>query len=765
MISATAASSGIQPASGKEKTHYVVVKPGTHPGIVLSTEELASLRGCVNSDDVPGRAYQKLKQIAVSTIPSSLTPKEAVGRQGEQLALQLESMALIYRLEDDREIGRRAVALFKVAAAVDPVAFHQEVGENFFATEHWPEAFAFAWDWLYDLMTQEERAALLTRLEAWSAALFAHTESWWWKEAEYNCGAIPVGANGLLLTAIQAESRHPEFNHWFSECFRKVKQNYFPLTWRDNGFCSEGPGYAHYHKNPTLFGNAVRRTGGEDIIPGSGAVNAMHYLRHQWMPQGGCGPIGDNTEYGRRVFQSIYLHGIRELEDRAGLWTFDNFTDFDRINPLFIVLFYPRDLSPASPGSLNLRTSYYFEFDRNRSGTVFARSAWDDPQAAWFAFVTRYAESNHTHCDMNSFLFSAFGDQFATHANVYPYSHEHHGVDFEHNLIVVDSGGMPAADHRNSAGDDGSILGLLTGVGLGHFADYVRGDAAASYADRTVPGSTPADRADRVAFFAKQGPNPYVLIADDFRKDKQTHDYHWQWYTPGLTMTGTGTTADPFLVDGVNADCRISFLDPGKPEFDFNPVEGGSQRRPIRLGLLRVNRRSSDVRYLAIAIASRKGTAIPTVHPGSAVTGNPSALSAIVKGEGFQDLLVWQPKGALGSGEGRLRCGPIETDGWLAMVRTDPDGKLVGYVLGDGTRLDFNGTRLVNSDQPLSVSADTIETSVTGPRRAREGLAPLPAKGEVKPLDGSSRLLVDGQPLQQRVGRDGQVTINPPSSR
>jgi len=43
---------------------------------------------------------------------------------------------------------------------------------------------------------------VLSSLEQWNAALYDHTESWWWRDAGYNCGAIPVGAQGMLLTAI-----------------------------------------------------------------------------------------------------------------------------------------------------------------------------------------------------------------------------------------------------------------------------------------------------------------------------------------------------------------------------------------------------------------------------------------------------------------------------------------------------------------------------------------------------------------------------------
>jgi hypothetical protein len=740
---------------------YVVVKPGTHPGIVFSKEELPALRKRAQGKSMAADAYRKVKEIAQSDYDSNLTVKQAVGREGNRLSRQLESMALVYQVEGNEQMGRKAVELFKsVATGIDPVEFYRVVDSDFFATEHWPKAFAFAWDWLYELMTPEERETVLKSLEQWNAALYNHTESWWWRDAGYNCGAIPVGAQGMLLTAIQAETHHPDFKRWFSECFRKVTKNYFPQTWRASGVCNEGPGYAHYHKNPTQFLEAVRRTGGPDLIAETGAVNAMHYLRHQWMPQGGCGPVGDNTEYGRRVFQSIYLHGIREMGDEAGIWTFEKYTDRERINPILIFLYYPDNLEPVSPGTLDLRTSFYFEIDRNRAGNVFARSEWDNEQANWFAFVTRYATANHTHYDMDTFLFTAFGEQFATHANIFPYSSKDHGVDFEHNIVIIDEGGMPAQD-RQSAGDDGSIRGYMTGVGLGHFADYVRGDAHLSYADRSVRSSTPALRAERSIIFAKQGSNPYVVVADDIQKDEGEHDYHWQWYTEARSAAGNGTFAEPFLIEGQNARCRIAFVEPATPEHDFRIMKGGNPRRPLELGLLRVNRRGVRVRYLAVGAAWHKDAREPVLRQGPEVQGTSGAESLIVEGENFRDLVIWQPEETADAGGQRLSCGELKTNALMAMVRTDRAGKVVGYVMGDGSSLEFGGKTLARSAQPFSVSADSKRSIATGPRRARQGLEPLPVVGAFWLPDTASEVWADGRRVKASAGPDGMVALKP----
>lgn len=748
-------------APGRAKT-YVAVTPGTHPGIVFCKSELPALRLRAKSGGLAGEAWSRVRRLAASESRSLATVKEAVGREGSRLAEQLEAMALVYQVEQDEALGRRGLAILEnVAGAIDPDEFHRVVDSDFFATEHWPKAFARAWDWLQPLMTEVSRARLLAALEHWNAALFRHTESWWWRDAGYNCGAIPVGAQGILLSSIQGESRHPDLSRWLAECFRKISRNYFSETWRANGICNEGPGYAHYHNNPTLFAEAVRRLGGPDIIPSSGAVNAMHYLRHQWMPQGGCGPVGDNTNYGRRVFQPIYLFGIRETQDAAGLWTFEKYADLDRINPTNVFLHWPDGLQPASPAQSDLPVSEYFEIDPNRAGYIFARNQWDNDRASWFVFTTRYADSNHTHYDMNSFLFTAFGEQFATHENVFSYSHRHHGADLEHNIIIVDQGGMPIADNPGSAGDDGSILGFMTGAATGHFADYARGDAHASYADRSVREDTPAVRADRSALFVKQGPCPYVFLADDMLRSGKEHEYHWQWYTRARSVAGQGTFDDPFVFAGEQAKCRLAFHTPTAPEHDFGLVKGEEPRSRIELGLLRVHQRGARVRYLAVAAASRNGEGDPVLRAGPVPTGAEGACSIVVECGGYSDLIVWQPEETADAPGRLITCGPLKTDALLAMVRTAAGGKVLGYVLGDGRVLEFAGSVLARSSPGFSVSADSAKVMAWGRRRARQNLPPLPAEGELRLPGPATRLWVDGKTAAATAGRGGLVRIGP----
>ena len=97
-------------AAPAEARTYVVVKPGTHPGIVFSEQELPALRERAKGSSPAAEAYGKLREAALADAAGRLTAKEAVGREGRQLSRQLEAMALVYQVERDEQIGRKGIA-------------------------------------------------------------------------------------------------------------------------------------------------------------------------------------------------------------------------------------------------------------------------------------------------------------------------------------------------------------------------------------------------------------------------------------------------------------------------------------------------------------------------------------------------------------------------------------------------------------------------------------------------------------------------------
>jgi hypothetical protein len=188
-------------------------------------------------------------------------------------------------------------------------------------------------------------------------------------------------------------------------------------------------------------------------------------------------------------------------------------------------------------------------------------------------------------------------------------------------------------------------------------------------------------------------------------------------------------------------------------------VKSPNERRPFELGLLRVNRRGVRVRYLAVGAAWRAGARQPVLRSGPKVKGNPSAASLVVEGENFRDLILWQPEEVPDARGVRVACGDLTTDALMAMVRTDRAGNVVGYIMGDGTSMEYAGKTLARSQRPFSLSADGKRSIATGARRARQGLDPLPVAGSFWLPDAASEVWADDVRVQPRTNPGRMVTL------
>ncbi len=694
-----------------------------HPFLMFDKAELAGIAKRKGQDPLLQECWDKMAELAGET------------DQLDEWWEQLEARALIAVASDDKAMARKAIALMQAGLKkTDPDQFYEIGAANFQLHAAPLRALALAWDWLYGYMTAQQRTAILPQLERWCRSCLVSTNKRAWRDADDYVGAIPIGGLGILALAIHADSAHPDANLWLREATRRIGQNYLPTCWKPSGICGEGPNYAIVGlKYPALFAEALRRCGGQDMVGSAGATLASEYLMYQWMPQEGCAPIGDNTGFGRRTFAAEYLLGIARTKDPVALWTWRNSLDSRYLDPLIAYLWYPLAVRPTGPVAAQTPAGKYFEVTPNRAGYFFSRTKWQDPDAAFFAFVTRYERCNHQHYDMDSFLLGAYGTAFATHEMLFPQGHANHGVDFEHNMIVVDDGGWPRHDNDASCADDNSTLGLLMGLASGPFADYVRGDARWSYRDNSVPTDSPAIRAERSCLFVKAGATPYLLVFDDIQFSDDEHIYKWLWHAPlGLTMTGKGTAGDPLVLAAKKGSSAIHFLVPQAPAVSIEKARNLAGKQPARdLSRIVVSQKGIRVRYVAVATLQETRDAQPVITAQPVACESDSAGAARVRlADGYVDLVAWQSE-EMGPQRGSpLATGPLQTDGLVAMVRIKGE-QVVGYVLGEGTYLRYGQTLLVQAAGSVCVTASTDGVKVSGRRQAREGLPTL-EPGEVK---------------------------------
>lgn len=387
----------------------------------------------------------------------------------------------------------------------------------------------------------------------------------------------------------------------------------------------------------------------------------------------------------------------------VGFFGFDYEAYADRL----AAALWGRPVAAVNPASI-LRDGGLFP----ARGLYIYRSGWMSGAGGdevVFGFFSGRYYGGHAQEDQNQFVLSGYGKQWVVDCGAASTAAPMPKQTEAHNLVLVD--GLGQHNAGSSIGTDGAIAATL----LSGFADYVRGDASAAYATYSsfnapgVPfpfsdwswgydGGNPLERADRLCLVVK-GPQapPYVLVADDIRKDGSLHTYDW------LLHTDAGNTIDlqstPATLTAGSASCDLYFAHPANPLLSWSLFQHGG----VDPATHRIQAEVDDVepRFFVALVPRGTGMAAPTY--GASSDSLSSTLS--IDWGTVRDTAVFDPYGVPVAGE-------VSTDGRLACVR-ESTVQVTRWLLAEGTFLHHGATSLAWFSAPASASCagDTVHLS------------------------------------------------------
>ena len=161
-------------------------------------------------------------------------------------------------------------------------------------------ALAVAYDWLYPVLDEDERALLVQRIALLSGILYRATDGgeWWTSAYLHHDGLIPIG--GLGVGALSVIDEVPEANRWADRAAREFDN---ALDWLDDdGAWPEGPaGWAFAMAAAAPFWAAYARVHPDR----SSAIFERPWLRETWKfrlysrtPTGLFLGFGDSAPHG-----------------------------------------------------------------------------------------------------------------------------------------------------------------------------------------------------------------------------------------------------------------------------------------------------------------------------------------------------------------------------------------------------------------------------------------------------------------------------------
>lgn len=377
-----------------------------HPRLIASSADFTRLRTLVKSDPFAGRMFDALKRQA-----------DAIGKQGtvvhrligprllDQSRLCLDrvyTLALVYRISDDRVYLDRAIQELRAAAA-----FPDWNPSHFLDTAEMTHAFAIGYDWLYADLSAEDRALFRRAIveKGLDQAIPIYKEKRWWTIAVHNWNQVCNG--GITLGALAIADEDPERAEYIVgqsiESIRRAMNSYAP-----EGGWAEGPGYWQYATVYNVYylaglETALGKDFGLSATPGfSHAGDFRIYFQ---------GPTGNTFNYadahpGSGAAPEMFWLA-RHFEQPAYAWDeLRHLHSGARPHALDLLWYTPKAASPKDAG---------WPLTRMFRGVdvAFLRSDWEDPKALWIAVKGGDNQANHSHLDLGSFVLEKGGVRWA----------------------------------------------------------------------------------------------------------------------------------------------------------------------------------------------------------------------------------------------------------------------------------------------------------------------------------------------------------------
>ncbi|MEK7408073.1 MAG: DUF4962 domain-containing protein [Acidobacteriota bacterium] len=467
--------------------------PDTHPRHVFLKDELPRLRQSLSSSrrlvwEAVKRAADRALHLPLPNPPQYHTFEGKVRqRMGYTVYFRdfrgsidggMSVLALAYLLSGQEHYGLAAKKLLLEVerwGVEGPMSVLSEFGDEpgLSMARHGQRAY----DWLYDLFDEGERARVRELTAARARQVLRRL-----RRADYL--ASPAEShNGRLIAylseyAVVLKGEAPDAAEWLDYSLRALT-TFYPHWGDTDGGWAEGVSYALSYNTLYLPAiEALRAAAGVDLYRRPFFNNVRKYFLYCTSPKGEIRPFGDGADRPASGPAGAVLmaHHGRRLRDAASVWWAEQAGGLREglSDPLVAVM--TEDAVPPQPPS-DLPTAAVFR----GIGWAALHSALDKPDEDTFFLLksSPYGSVSHSHADQNSFAILKGGRALAIPSGYYgpAYGMPHH-ADWTrqtkaNNCVLVNGEGQVVREH--------TAAGRITQFRHQQALTYVCGDAAPAY--------------------------------------------------------------------------------------------------------------------------------------------------------------------------------------------------------------------------------------------------------------------------------------------
>ena len=431
-------------------------QPCDHPRLLLHAGEEEEIRLAIETQPVMAEADSAILAYCDETLYQPPHPRRMAGFRIERMQVPLQRifyLSYAYRVHGDRRYADRAIE-----EMLNTAEYEDWNPGHFLDVAEITMGMAIGYDWLYDEMTAEQRRRVASAISRHGLDASKIDKDAWFYTAFQNWNQVCNA--GLVFGAIAVwDEYRDDAVIILDKCF---DSNYLTLTegYSKEGAYAEGYGYWGYGSAfqilliaalESAFGSDMGLMDGHDRFFRSGT-----FMQMMNRPTGLCFDYADS---GR---EAAAEHMLAWLAVKTG----DESLLYPEVQKLRKNHFSRMDMQRLLPFFLISARKIDFAKLRVPDGRFFTtggltplyiyRSGWESEDDTYLGIKAGLISSNHSHCDVGSFVFDADGVTWADDLGLQPYlSLESKGVDlwnrwqnssrydvfrigpFSHNIITV----------------------------------------------------------------------------------------------------------------------------------------------------------------------------------------------------------------------------------------------------------------------------------------------------------------------------------------
>ncbi len=405
-----------------------------HPRIFVT--EWDSIKAKIQTDANCQKWYEGVKMTADKYLTMPVTEFIA-GATGSALPVSqsildiCSNLAFVYNIEGDERYKQRCIE-----EIIHAGTFPSWDEEHYLTTAQFMAGVSMAYDWLYNFMTEAERAQVLDvlmRMGINTAVYVYHGINFGVDFTKMDNNWNVICNTNIMLAAIAIADEYPHVCDYLLE---KAGDNIpLGLTVYKNGGYAEGIRYWSYGTGFLLRGMAVIDSAAKDAdkIPQSlrlwdypGVAETCDFPVYYNGPAEAF-IVGDGTSrrtrdpwffwaadyFDKPQYAWYELNAEKELGYNSGLYA------------LLSIIWYDKDKTDLAPGSFSL-DKFYDAAPENipllTTNSIILRSSWEDKNAIYAAMHGGSNDTSHIHLALGSFVIEADGVRWFTHPDVNTYA-------------------------------------------------------------------------------------------------------------------------------------------------------------------------------------------------------------------------------------------------------------------------------------------------------------------------------------------------------